>query len=336
VQFSCLNVRIPISTLAPPMTSRTNHHLDTYLLRVLHTLLVEKSVSRTAIKLGQSQPTISNTLKRLRELTGDAILVRGKTGMVPTERGQELLALAKQGLEVIERIAAPVAAFEADSTARVFHIATPDYLNMLLIPSIIEQLRRRAPGASLMVHALDANLDYANALENGRFDLVIGNWPDPPEHLHLAQLFDDDVVCMMHRDHPVAKKGLTLKYYLEMPHLAPTPYIEGHRSGIDAALAEQGLKRNVQVTIPYFALVPHVLAKSDLIFTTGRQFAERIVEDWPIGMFTLPFDMPKMRFYMLWHARSHVAPDVVWLRRLIAEVSADLGKSGKKQSQPAL
>ena len=99
------------------MTSRANHHLDTYLLRVLHTLLVEKSVSRTAIKLGQSQPTISNTLKRLRELTGDAILVRGKTGMVPTERGQELLALAKQGLEVFEKIGAPLAAFAPDSTA---------------------------------------------------------------------------------------------------------------------------------------------------------------------------------------------------------------------------
>jgi DNA-binding transcriptional LysR family regulator len=89
------------------MTSRTNHHLDTYLLRVLHTLLIEKSVSRTAIKLGQSQPTISNTLKRLRELTGDAILVRGKSGMVATERGHELLALAKEGLDIFEKISAP-------------------------------------------------------------------------------------------------------------------------------------------------------------------------------------------------------------------------------------
>ena len=162
-----------------------------------------------------------------------------------------------------------------------------------------------------MVHALDAGLDYSNALETGRLDLVIGNWPDPPEHLHLSQLFEDEVVCMMHKDHPVAKKGLTLKYYVEMPHLAPTPYIEGHRSSIDAALAEQGLKRNIQVAIPYFALVPHVLAKSDLIFTTGRQFANQFVNDWPISVFPLPFDMPKMRFYMLWHARSHVAPDVV-------------------------
>ncbi len=105
---------------------------------------------------------------------------------------------------------------------------------------------------------------------------------------------------MIHRDNPAAKKGLTLKYCPGMPHLAPTSYIERHRSAIDAALAEQGLKRNVQVTIPYFALVPHVLlAESDLILTTGRQFAEHINEEWPIGVFAVPFDFPKMRFYML-------------------------------------
>ncbi len=224
-------------------------------------------------------------LKRLRELTSDAILVRGKSGVVPTEGGQELLALAKQGLKVIEKIAAPVSAFEADSTALVFYIAT-----CRIISTCCWLHRASAPsGPSLMV----------NALETCCFDLVIGNWRDPPEHPHLAQLFDDDVVCIMHRDHPVAKKGLTLKYCLEMLHSAPTPYIERHRNAINAALAEQSLRRNVQVIIPCFALVPYVLAKSALIFTTGRQFAEHINEEWPIGLFALPFDIPKMRFYML-------------------------------------
>lgn len=131
------------------MTFRANQHLDTYLLCVLHTLMLEKSVSRTTIKLWQSQPNISNTLKRLRALKGDAILVRGKSGMVATARGQELLSLAKEGLNIFAKIGAPVAAFEVSSKARVFHVATPDYLNVLLIPSIIDQVHQRAPGGSL-------------------------------------------------------------------------------------------------------------------------------------------------------------------------------------------
>jgi DNA-binding transcriptional LysR family regulator len=46
-------------------------------------------------------------LKRLREITGDAILVRGRNGMTPTDRGHELLQLAQQALKLMESIASP-------------------------------------------------------------------------------------------------------------------------------------------------------------------------------------------------------------------------------------
>ena len=148
-------------------------HLDTYLLRVLYTLLTEQSVTRTAVKLGQSQPAISNTLKRLREITGDAILVRGKNGMVPTERGHELLALAQQSLEAMERIARPSQEFDPVNTTRTFHLGAPDYLDAFFLPNIVERLRKHAPNAKLVVHPLNAGVDYLAALEQGGMDLVI-------------------------------------------------------------------------------------------------------------------------------------------------------------------
>jgi len=301
---------------------RLMDQLDTNLLRVLHTLLTERSVTRTAMKLGQSQPAISNMLKRLREITGDAILVRGKNGMTATERGEELLLLARQGLNVLESIASPAPAFMPASTQRIFHLGAPDYLSALLIPLIIEKLREQAPNAGLTVHALNAGFDYAAGLESGELDCVIGNWPDLPPHLHLAQLFEDEVVCMVNRKHPVVSKGLSIKYYLEMAHLAPTPYMMGHRSIIDTALAEQGLKRKIQMTIPYFGMVPYVLSRTDLIFTTSRSFAVQCAKDWPIDVLPMPVTVPKMKFFMLWHERAHAAAEVQWLRRIVAEASA--------------
>jgi DNA-binding transcriptional LysR family regulator len=109
-----------------------------------------------------------------------------------------------------------------------------------LLPLVIGKIRELAPQAGLVIHALNAGFDYAAALENGELDCVIGNWPDLPPHLHIAQLFEDEVVCMVNRNHPVVSKGLSLKYYLEMAHLAPTPYMAGHRSIIDSTLAEMG------------------------------------------------------------------------------------------------
>ncbi|MES2070022.1 MAG: LysR family transcriptional regulator [Pseudomonadota bacterium] len=310
------------------MSNRPHDHLDTNLLRVLHTLLVERSVTRTAMKLGQSQPAISNMLKRLREITGDAILVRGKTGMTATERGEELLLLAKQGLSVMESISNPAPAFLPAQTQRVFHLGAPDYLSVLLIPLIMEKVREQAPNAGLVVHSLNAGFDYSSALEGGELDVVIGNWPDLPQHLHLAHLFEDELVCMINKEHPVVKKGLSLKYYMEMAHLAPTPYMMGHRSIIDSALAEQGLKRHIRMTIPYFGMVPYVLSKTDLIFTTSRSFAMHFAGQWPIAVLPMPVPMPKMRFFMLWHERSHAAAEVQWLRKIVADSSREvMGKS---------
>ena len=304
------------------MSTRLLDQLDTNLLRVLHTLLSERSVTRTAMKLGQSQPSISNMLKRLREITGDAILVRGKNGMTPTARGEELLGLARQALQLLERIASPAPEFTAASTQRVFHLGAPDYLSALLLPLVVEKVREQAPQAGLVVHALNAGFDYAAALESGELDCVIGNWPDLPQHLHIAPLFEDDIVCMVNRRHPVVSKGLSLKYYLEMAHLAPTPYMAGHRSIIDSALAEQGLKRRIQMTVPYFGMLAHILAKTDLVFTTSRSFAMQCARDNPIEVLPMPIAMPKMKFFMLWHERVHAAADVQWLRRIIAEAAA--------------
>jgi DNA-binding transcriptional LysR family regulator len=166
--------------------------------------------------------------------------------------------------------------------------------------------------------------DFLDALEQGHLDIVVGNWLSPPEHLHISPLFDDEVVCMLGAQHPLARNGLTLRHYLEMPHLAPAPYASMQRSMIDQALAEQGYKRNIQVTLPYFGLVPYVLMKTDMVFTTGRQFAAHYAQYLPIRMVASPVPFPRMRFYQLWHERCHAAPDVMWMRRMIAEVAADL------------
>lgn len=65
--------------------------IDLHLIRVLHTVLTDRSVSRAAIRLGMYQPAVSAALKRLRELSGDPLLVRSGSGMVPTDAGLRMI-----------------------------------------------------------------------------------------------------------------------------------------------------------------------------------------------------------------------------------------------------
>ncbi len=309
--------------------------MDSHLLRMLQTLLTEQSVSRAAVRLGLSQPALSNALRKLRDLAGDPILVRSKNGMVPTERGLELLAHANDALAAIECITSPPRVFDPSTTRRVFHLGAPDYLDAMFLPNIAAILRHEAPGARFSIHTIHAEHDYIGALEDGSLDVVIGNWLQPPPQMHLSRLFDDEVVCMVGSQNPVAHRHLTLQQYLELPHLAPYPYVSERHSFIDGCLAAQGLQRNIQMTIPYFGQVAGMLLRTDLIFTTGRQFARHYAGYLPITLLPSPFRFPPMRFYLLWHRRTHGSAEAIWLRQCINRVAGMLQASQSASLQPS-
>ncbi|MCW8308251.1 LysR family transcriptional regulator [Acidiphilium sp. PA] len=292
--------------------------IDIYLLRVLHTLLVEGSVTRTAVRLNQSQPAISAALKRLRDIIGDPLLVRSRSGMVPTERGAALLEPTMIALHEISRIAMQQTPFDPASSLRRFRVGSPDYLNILLVPTLVERFRRAAPNAALELHPLSPDSHFEAGLEEGQFDLVIGNWPDPPARLHRRDLFTDDVVCLVGRAHKLAGRALTEADYLAAAHVAPTPYSSMQRGPIDTHLGRARLKRHVAVMVPYFSLAPSLVAKTDLMFTTTRRFATYHARILPLAILESPIDFPPVHYYVLWHARSHLSAEIQWLIALIA------------------
>ena len=294
--------------------------IDVHLLQVLHALLTECSVSNAARRLNQSQPAVSTALRRLRDITGDQLLVRSRNGMTPTERGMALLEPVKVALAQIEAIGLQQIRFDPMKSRRTFNIATPDYLNAILIGNIVARLRRLAPNSQVVLHSFGPDYDYAKALESGELDTVIGNWPQPPEHLRLAPLFDDDVVCLMRRSHPLAGRTLSVDDYLNAEHLVPTPYAVGQRGVIDMQLARERLKRNVVASVPYFNLVPYVLLQNDIIFSAPRIFAEYCCSLGELCFSESPLDFPKMRFYLLWHDRAHHSEECRWFREQIIEV----------------
>lgn len=304
--------------------SQQREAIDTYLLRVLHTLLMERSVTRAAVKLNQSQPAISAALRRLRDITGDPLLVRGKSGMVPTEYGASLLPHAQRVLRDVDFVATPHGDFDPARSRRAFRIAAPDYLNDFFMPTVIARFRDAAPYARLEIHSLSPTLDHEAALDAGELDLVIGNWPKPDARFARSDLFQDTVVCMMRADHPLARAPLTRDAYLHAAHLAPTHYTGAKASAIEVGLAKAGATRRVVATLPYFGLVPQALLQSDLIFTTTRRFALHYASLLPLAVLDAPIAFPRIKCYQLWHPQPDRPSDLEWLRALMAEVSNSL------------
>ncbi len=298
--------------------------IDLHLIRVLHTVLTERNVSRTAMRLGMYQPAVSAALRRLRELSGDPLLVRSGTGMVPTPAGLRMIEPAGHILRSAEMMFSDARRFDAATARHTFTLAASDYLDPFFLPQLVTHIKAQAPLCPIEIHPLSGESDYHRRLAVGEVDVVIGNWPQPSGDLHLGRLFGDEVVCLVSRQHPAVRRGWDADAWLAAEHVAPTPTHPGARGVIDDHLASQGLTRNIAVRCPHFSLIPSMVASSLLVLTTGRHFCERFLEQLPVEILPCPVPFPRLMYYQLWHERTHASPAGQWLRECVRSVAGAL------------
>jgi DNA-binding transcriptional LysR family regulator len=303
-------------------------HLDIHLIRILYMLLCERNVSRVALKLNQPQPSISASLRKLRELTGDPLLVRGARGMVLTEHGESLMKPAKLILDETDRLFMQRLPFDPAQEGREFHIAVPDYLDSQFLPNIVANLCRESPKSRIVIHAMAPEMDYMKLLSDGQIDLVIVNWEEPPPHLHTSKLFEDELACVMRGDCAYALRTdanrMSVDEYLALPHVAPSRMLPGYSGVVDTYLARHNMRRNVVVESAYFSVIPDMLTRTDLVLTTGIHFIRYWEKRLPLKVFRSPVKFPAMSFYQMWHERAHQSPEHKWLRELVRQTAKSL------------
>lgn len=306
----------------PAAAGQALDRIDLHLIRVLHMVLVERSVSRAALRLGMHQPAVSAALRRLRRLTGDPLLVRSGASMVLTDAAVQMIEPTAQLLQSAQQLFGQAQAFDPLQTTRQFNLAASDYLDPLFLPRLVADIKHRAPQAHVAIHALTHEADYRGQLASGEIDLVVGNWLQPPADLHLARLLSDEVVCLVSTRHPAVRRGWDVAQWLAAEHIAPMPTHLGARGIIDQMLDRQGLARNIVARSAYFGLIPAIVADSLLVLTTGRQYCARVAAQLPLAILPCPVAMPPLLYYQLWHERCHASPAVRWLRERVRSAAA--------------
>lgn len=319
-----------------PFATETEN-LDLKQLRVLQLLLAERSVSRVATLLRQSQPAISATLKRLRDVFGDPLLVRSGQSMVLTERAEEIRLTVDQLLDDLHQLIEPDEAFDPSQARRQIRIAAANCFEIFLIPRLTTAFRAEAPQATLEFTAPSGQGDFSHELEAGQLDAVIGNYPVPPQNLRYMALMKSEIACLVSADHPLAgQKAIELEQYLTLDHISPTTRRQFALSPIDGTLARMQLARRIAVTVPEYALVAPMLPRSDLVFTTGRPYAEHLARNGDLHVLDAPPELGTMTFYLLWHERSQFSRYHHWLRGVVRRVakSADVFAPYSSPAEP--
>src|ERR1700733_2085604 len=311
--------------------------LDLNLLVALDALLQEASVSRAGQRVGLSQPAMSHALNKLLIVLADPVLGRVGGRMELTLRAQSLKRPVEDVLERVREVFVSDSFVPASST-RTFRIFMSDYTSNLLLPSLSKQVRKIAPTVHVEVHSWKGIV--TDARDNGKTpDAVVACQTRDLPGFYRQRLFTDRDVCVMHGGHPLSGKALTLRTFLDTPHVA-VEAVEFTADPVDTWLQELGHARKVAVTVPHYIDALHLVAQSELIGVIPERLARAYASSLGLVTQEIPLDVGTFEEYLLHPAHTHADLGCVWFRGLIwslrGKVTGSLrGKSRARGEQGA-
>lgn len=294
---------------------------DLNLLVALDALLRERNVTRAGQRIGLSQPAMSGTLGRLRELFHDDLLVRVGRNLELTPLALELGEPLRQCIERIEDMIQHRRAFAPAREARTVTVAASDYAAYLLLPPLLERLTREAPGITLKFTRLDGR--SLELLGEDRVDFVV--MPSEIEtHYPGELLFIDRWVCAVWSKHPDLGKRLSKEEFGALPHLGYELSERDGHSVADYHLSALQIRRHIAATTESFLVAPFLLRGTRLITLAHQRLAERVKAAADIKLFDPPYPMPDIHESIYWNPRHSSAAPHKWLRAQFVEVARAL------------
>jgi DNA-binding transcriptional LysR family regulator len=291
---------------------------DLNLLVTLDVLLSEGNVTRAARRLNLSPSAMSRSLARLRETTGDPLLVRAGRSLVPTPRALELRARVSQLVQDAQSALRPAEIPDLQQLVRTFTLRTSEGFAENFGPNLIARSSLEAPGVRLrFVQKLDKD---SAPLREGTVDLetgVVANSMGP--ELRTQALFRDRFVGVVRMGHSLSEGDITPARYAFGRHIGISR--QGLEMGpIDEAMSALGMEREIATIVGGFSTAVAMARASDLIASVP----ERHTGNLRAGMhtFTLPFATPEFTVSLLWHPRFHADPAHRWLRGVVLEICA--------------
>ena len=291
---------------------------DLNLLFTLDVLLAEGSVAGAARRLRLSPSAMSRALARLREATGDPLLVRAGRGLVPSPRALELRERVNQLVHDAEAALRPADGLELGQLERTFTMRTREGFVENFGARLLARIGEEAPGVRLRFLP---KLDKDSArLRDGSVDLetgVVGKTTGP--EVRAQALFSDRFIGVVRAGHPLSEGEIAVARYAAARHIRISRR-DSDKGPIDDALAALGLERQIATTVGGFSAALALARASDLVASVP----ERHTGDLRAGLhsFALPMPIAPFTVSLLWHPRLDGDPAHRWLRRCVREACA--------------
>lgn len=297
-------------------------NFDLNLLVVFDAVMAEGSVKKAAQRLGMKSPAVSQTLSRLRETIGDELFIRVRHGLKPTPRAMQMAEGIRAALTLIRGSLRGNGPFDPNSETRTILIDMPAGADALVMPELARRMAA-AHGLEFRV-SLSRAFNVLNDLRFGDCWLAMDYRPVAEPGYRCEKVSEQRIALIARPSHPLLRQGLTAELYSGLPHVALASARTTSVLPVNELLEASGLRRNVTYMVPSLAAVVEMVTTSDLVCSLPVCTIESARKWARLDVFELPFDVPKMPFYLVWHERFDSDTAHAWLRDLLRQICAGL------------
>ncbi|MGH8443495.1 MAG: LysR family transcriptional regulator [Nevskiaceae bacterium] len=291
--------------------------IDLNLLVVLDAIYTEGGITRAAKKLHLTQPAISHSLGRLRELFKDELFTREGRAMAPTPLARSLIDPLRRSLRGLEVTLNELEAFDPATTQKRFAVGVRDVFESTLLPPLLKRVSRAAPSIDVAAVQIGRR-ELESELTAGTLDAALDVLLPMSDQIRRRRISLDRQVVVARRGHPAVRRGLTLATYLKQHHVL----VSSRRAGPgleDVELSRQGLSRRIRLRCQHYFAACRVVSQTDLVLTMPGNYAKIANRQFGNQILRLPLEMPPLDAYLYWHANVENEPANRWLREQVVD-----------------
>lgn len=301
-----------------PINTNDLRRIDLNLALVFFVIYSEQSVTGAAGKLFLTQPAISASLAKLRELCGDALFVRSGRNLRATPFAERMFAVLKPALAQMQAGFTEREQFNPKISTQVFRIGLLDDIEIGLIPPLSRYLRVQAPGIRLSVHASDFR-SLPGQLEREEIDVAVGVFESLPGDVQREEVLKSTFRTLYDPKMLKLGRSLSLARYIELEHVLVS-FSGDFRGVFEEKFSESQYRRNIVMTTPHFSALPYIIKDTTMVTTIPEYLAQHFARTFDLATIATPFAAESFALEMIWPSYLDSEPDHQWLRARLRQL----------------
>ena len=293
--------------------------VDLNLYTVFEAIYSEGNLTKAADKLFITQPAISHSLSKLRDLFNDPLFIRQGHKMVATPFAERIHPDIHSALNTLNGSLFSARNFNASASNIQFKLGLRDVLESTCLPPLMIKLEELAPGISVVSHRHDRKT-LEHDLSIGKLDLVIDVAQAVSDQVERTHIISESLCVISRKDHPNIQTVLDLETYLTERHVVAS-YRSTGMTFEDVELNRYGLNREISLRCQHYFAASRVISETNLLLTMPESYGELLIKENPLlEKHRFPLETPAMDIHLFSHISRENEPELVWFKDLVTSL----------------